>query len=440
MQSLGGARGFFSKRPFKPGIIGLEMHIPQLFVSQRELERFDGVASGKYTKGLGQTNMAVCDVDEDIQSMALSATQRLLNTYGLDPRKIGRLEVGTESAIDNSKSVKTTVMSLLNAHGVYDVEGVDTTNACYGGTQALFNTIAWMHSPEYDGRYGIVLAGDIAVYPPGPARPTGGAGMVALLLGPNAPLTLEPTRHTHMEHAYDFYKPVRGSEYPLVDGHLSNECYMGALDSCLAGYLSKSEGSEDSPRVDYAVFHQPYAKLVKKSHVRLVQGLRRDAGAGDDADATVYDRLYTQQTEASTYVGKELGNLYAGSLYAGLLSNLCMAPVAQLLGSRTLMFSYGSGLAATLFSLRMSSWAGRWILGLRERLDLAGRLEARVEVTPKEYTEIMQRRENADHSYLSDNTNLTRASLTARQVGGCHYLQSVDPDTYQRVYGAPRRG
>jgi len=41
------------------------------------------------------------------------------------------------------------------------------------------------------GRYALVVAGDIAVYASGSARPTGGAGAVAMLVGPNAPLALD---------------------------------------------------------------------------------------------------------------------------------------------------------------------------------------------------------------------------------------------------------
>lgn len=41
------------------------------------------------------------------------------------------------------------------------------------------------------GRYALVVAGDIAVYATGSARPTGGAGAVAMLVGPNAPLAFE---------------------------------------------------------------------------------------------------------------------------------------------------------------------------------------------------------------------------------------------------------
>lgn len=43
----------------------------------------------------------------------------------------------------------------------------------------------------FPGRYALVVAGDIAVYASGNARPTGGAGAVAMLVGPNAPLIFE---------------------------------------------------------------------------------------------------------------------------------------------------------------------------------------------------------------------------------------------------------
>lgn len=51
------------------------------------------------------------------------------------------------------------------------------------------------------------------MYEPGPARPTGGVGVVAMLIGPDAPLVVEPHRGTHMEDVYDFYKPRMVSEY-----------------------------------------------------------------------------------------------------------------------------------------------------------------------------------------------------------------------------------
>lgn len=99
--------------------------------------------------------------------------------------------MGTETLIDKSKSVKTTLMDLFAASGNHDVEGIDSKNACYGSTAAVLNAVNWIESSSWDGRYAIVFAGDIAIYAEGPARPVGGAGAVALLIGPDAPLVLE---------------------------------------------------------------------------------------------------------------------------------------------------------------------------------------------------------------------------------------------------------
>lgn len=132
------------------------------------------------------------DCKADIYSIALTAVSSLLRRYQIDPRSVGRLEVGTETILDKSKSVKTVLMQLFESCGNTNIEGVDTVNACYGGTNAFFNAVNWIESLAWDGRSAIVVAGDIAIYPVGAARPTGGAGCVAMLIGPNAPLVLEP--------------------------------------------------------------------------------------------------------------------------------------------------------------------------------------------------------------------------------------------------------
>jgi hypothetical protein len=57
-----------------------------------------------------------------------------------------------------------------------------------------------IESSYWDGRYAVAVCADIAVYSSGNARPTGGAGAVAMLIGPNAPLVLDRgLRATHMQ-------------------------------------------------------------------------------------------------------------------------------------------------------------------------------------------------------------------------------------------------
>jgi hydroxymethylglutaryl-CoA synthase len=62
---------------------------------------------GKYTAGLLQEQIGFCGDDEDAVSMALTVVARLMKRTGIPHSKIGRLEVGTESLLDRSKSIKT---------------------------------------------------------------------------------------------------------------------------------------------------------------------------------------------------------------------------------------------------------------------------------------------------------------------------------------------
>lgn len=82
-------------------------------------------------------------------------------------------------------------MNLFAPHGNHDIEGIDNKNACYGSTAALFNCVNWMQGESWDGRDAIVFCGDIAIYKEGSARPVGGMGAAAMLIGPNARLVVE---------------------------------------------------------------------------------------------------------------------------------------------------------------------------------------------------------------------------------------------------------
>lgn len=78
---------------------------------------------------------------------------------------------------------------------------------CKGSTAALFNAINWVESSSWDGRNAIVFAGDIAIYAEGAARPVGGAGACAFLIGPNAPLVFERTYPRYKRRPVPFLTP-----------------------------------------------------------------------------------------------------------------------------------------------------------------------------------------------------------------------------------------
>ena len=281
------------------GILAMEVYFPRSYISQSQLELHSGVSPGRYTLGLGQDALALVNGDaEDVNSMALTAVHNLLEKYDIDPRRVGRLEVGTETLVDKSKSTKTVLMDLFPDNP--DVEGATVINACYGGTAALLNAFAWVESSAWDGRYALVVAVDIAAYARGPARPTCGAGAVAALIGRDAPLAFLDPRElaTHAKNVYDFFKPDHEVEYPVVDGGLSQLCYYRALEDCYARFCDKLDALRDevgaggsiggdrgqdlekndkssnddhfhAESADYFVFHAPYNKLVQKSYGRL---------------------------------------------------------------------------------------------------------------------------------------------------------------------------
>ena len=90
--------------------------------------------------------MAFVNEAEDIVSISLTAVRNLLEKNNISPKQVGRVEVGTETMIDKSKSLKTHLMSLFGAEGNFDIEGVTSINACYGSTNAIFNTLNWIES------------------------------------------------------------------------------------------------------------------------------------------------------------------------------------------------------------------------------------------------------------------------------------------------------
>ena len=113
--------------------------------------------------------------------------------------------------------------------------------------------------------------------------------------------------------------------------------------------------------------------------------------------------LYQDRVFPSTWLGRECGNMYTGSLYA------CLAALVSQKGSalddtRALLFSYGSGLAATALQVNFSDSKhgdahSSSLDGIAQMLDLPGLLDSRVEVSPEEYIDTLEQRREAYGTY-----------------------------------------
>jgi hydroxymethylglutaryl-CoA synthase len=254
-----------------------------------------------------------------------------------------------------------------------------------------------------------------------------------MLIGPNAPIVMEPgLRGSYMQHAYDFYKPDLTSEYPIVDGPFSIKCYTEAVDACYKAYNKReqtlsttaaesapngtaapaSEGSKTPiDRFDFLAFHAPTCKLVAKSYARLLYNdylTNPSSAAFADVPAELrdldYEKSLSDKTVEKTFMGLSkkrfqervqpsiqaptmCGNMYCASVYGGLVSLLSNVDSAALQGKRIGMFSYGSGLASSLFSFQVVGSTE----ALKDNLNLEARLAARRTVAPEVYDEVCYR-------------------------------------------------
>lgn len=98
--------------------------------------------------------------------------------------------------------------------------------------------------------------------------------------------------------------------------------------------------------------------------------------------------LYKEKVQHSAIVPRELGNLYTGSLYSGLVGLLSFQTEQLTVGKRVLLFSYGSGLSATLFSVTIKGE----IKPIADAIQLQQHLSGRILSDPADYSKTMDLR------------------------------------------------
>lgn len=103
------------------------------------------------------------------------------------------------------------------------------------------------------------------------------------------------------------------------------------------------------------------------------------------AAAKVLQEYWNAKTAPSLHFSTNLGNIYTGSLYANLVS-LITDPNINLENKRILMFSYGSGLASSMFVLRCTGSPSF----ISQKIKARERLENRVKVPCDIYDKIME--------------------------------------------------
>ncbi len=388
------------------GIDDIAVYIPKLYMDASDIAAARGVDPVKLKKGLGISQMAIADANQDPACFAANACLKLMQRNNLSPDDIGRLYVSTESSFDESKAMNSYVVGMLEQiYGPDTFEhcgGVETKFACVSGSYALYDNTNWIRAGESEGKYALVVVSDIAKYDLGSSgEMTQGAGALVLLLNDSPRLlSFDPrVTATSIKDEYDFYRPF-GKETPIVHGQYSNLLYMIQVRKALEAYKKKAlatgliklePGGTILDHMDYINMHLPYSSMGKKALAYLVrhewrrlprwENVLQHAGIsepapkdprgtiesilGDDEFMTKdrkFTRLLTQTPEfqeiyesklaSSLVASSTIGNLYTASLYLGFRSSLEFEHKKgiDLEGKRVGFGSYGSGSSAMVFS------------------------------------------------------------------------------------------
>ncbi|SFG43993.1 hydroxymethylglutaryl-CoA synthase [Halopelagius inordinatus] len=388
----------------------LKLDLAETFAPQK------GEDPEKYTKGIGLEQSSFPDVYEDIVTMGANAAKSLMDRKGLVPDDIGRIDVATESAFDNSKPVSTYIAGCLEQVYEGDFHHANKGErkfACLAGTQSIDDAYNWIRAGRNRGRAALVVATDTALYARGdPGEATQGAGAVAMLI------TEEPSVvELSTEQGYgsadetDFLKP--NQQFPSVDGKRSVQVYLARMREALEDYESVA-GDTHPDDFDYIPFHTPFPGMVRKAALLGYRHMTRGTDVEDALESEIgrqpreeaydswddyeeairgymdelketeqYREWYERVIDPTINISSQIGNWYTGSVHIARLSALKTAAEEgkEMAGKRMLVGSYGSGAQAEIHAETVRD-------GWREEvtaLDVDDQLARRYDLSYDEY-------------------------------------------------------
>lgn len=367
------------------GIDQIDFYVPKFYVDMAKLAEARNVEPNKFLIGIGQTEMSVSPVSQDIVSMGANAAKNIVTEE--DKKQISMVIVATESAIDSAKASAVQIHNLLGIQPF--ARCFEMKEACYAATPAI--QLAKDYLANRPNEKVLVIASDTARYGLNSGgEPTQGAGAVAMMITHNPRiLAFNDDAVAYTEDVYDFWRPT-GHSYPLVDGALSKDAYIRSFQQSWTEYAKRT----NKTLADFAslCFHVPFTKMGKKA---------LDSILTDEISDETKERL-TEGYEAATYYNRYVGNIYTGSLYLSLISLLETRTFEA--GQSIGLFSYGSGSVGEFFS-------GTLVTGYQDALNIDGHkalLNNRTELSVADYESYFARFDNLEFNHdieLADEQN-----------------------------------
>ena len=403
----------------KYGIEAASIYVPHIYLPIKDLAIQRNIDPDKLEIGLGLKKMSVLDVHEDTATIAANALLKLITDFDINPTEIGRIYLGTESALDGAKPTATYAVQLVESvlakqfgeRPFRHTDVVDMTFACVGGVDAMHNSIDYVRVNP--AKKAIVIAADYAKYGlESTGEYTQGAGAVAMLIS-NQPdlIAFDNNWGIGMESVFDFFKPHQStsdeailnalgttkseieifSDEPIFEGQYSNECYKKRVREAYFNF--KDEAKIEGKLYEnwrYIAFHLPYAFQGKRMFSDVF-ALENDQDNSNDnlkvvSKSDEYKALIKEKVEPTQRASSEIGNMYTASVFTAFLSALQVsADSNEELNGKTVGFiAYGSGSKSKVFQGQI----GEGWKNVMNKMDLFTYLNKREAISFEQYQDL----------------------------------------------------
>ena len=403
----------------KYGIEAASIYVPHIYLPIKDLAIQRNIDPDKLEIGLGLKKMAILDVHEDTATIAANALLKLIIDFNINPNEIGRIYLGTESALDGAKPTATYAVQLVesvleNQFGerpFKHTDVVDMTFACVGGVDALHNSIDYVRVNP--AKKAIVIAADYAKYGlESTGEYTQGAGAVAMLIS-NQPdlIAFDNNWGIGMESVFDFFKPHQAtsnrnilnalettkseieifSDEPVFDGQYSNECYKNRVREAYFNF--KDQTNVEGKLYEnwrYIAFHLPYAFQGKRMFSDVFALENGQDNSNDNlkiiSKSDEYKALIKEKVEPTQRASSEIGNMYTASIFTAFLSALQVSTDnnEDLTGKTVGFISYGSGSKSKVFQGKI----GEGWKDVMNKVDLFNYLNQREAISFEQYEDL----------------------------------------------------
>lgn len=367
----------------KVGISSIAFDIPKLHLPITTLAQNRNIEPEKLIKGLGLHKMSFPDVHQDVITFAANAVYKLIQQENLQPQDIARIYVGSESGLDASKPIASYIIQLLEQQlgeaSFRNCDVVDMTFACIGAVDALQVNLDFIRlNPS---KKAIVVATDNAKYDlNSTGEYTQGAGAIAMLITSNPKiLAFSQEVGVSTQGVFDFFKPRRYvskndilntsenpewfgilenevafyKEQPVFDGQYSNQCYINRITEAYNHYKEITNNTDKLYQSwENILMHLPYCFQARRTFVEIYA---QENQLTDDVKAisksTEYLDFVHKTIFPSEIASGQIGNMYTGSIFLGMLSTLCYhyQNEADINNKMFGFIAYGSGSKAKVF-------------------------------------------------------------------------------------------